>query len=306
MELVDITREFLFSILGPNGDTTPPESRYSKLDYTFYGVYKLDVRCRSFFDQMQEMFLKYPEFQNETEERILCARDCLEQYVLYRIAEFAFKSTLDKEADEHLLHRMKVLSFLRPETLDIKSDLFDETLLAIAGDELRKINAYRTPGDKVACVVKCASVIFRSLSLSKTKNIADLHQNQSDNQSAAASRKETPSGTATAGAGGEAEKQKQDDSRSADSSIAGADDFLPLFIWVVMRSHIPRLCSNCEYIQTFLNPARLMGKSGYCLINLRSAIEFVNSVDGDQLNIDAKEFEDRLADAERELNGGFL
>ncbi|KAJ1421907.1 hypothetical protein B484DRAFT_332546, partial [Ochromonadaceae sp. CCMP2298] len=115
---------------------------------------------------------------------------------------------------------------------------------------------------KVGCVLKCAAVIFRSLSLSKTK-------------------------------GGE------------EGHIAGADDFLPLFIWVVMRSHIPKLCSNCEYIQTFLNPFRLMGKSGYCLINLRSAIEFVNSVTAEQLIMDPGDFDKTLALAERELNGGF-
>lgn len=42
------------------------------------------------------------------------------------------------------------------QALDIKPELFSETLLAMAGDELRKINACKTPGDKVACVVSGA------------------------------------------------------------------------------------------------------------------------------------------------------
>lgn len=94
-------------------------------------------------------------------------------------------------------------------------------------------------------------------------------------------------------------------SNASDNTPAGADDFLPLFIWVVMRSHIPKLFSNCEYIQAYLNPARLMGKSGYCLINLRSAIEFVMYIEAESLHIDAKEFDTKLAAAEKELNGGF-
>lgn len=119
--------------------------------------------------------------------------------------------------------------------------------------------------------MKSVSVVFRSLSLSKAKAEADSNTTNRN-----------------------------------DDAIAGADDFLPLFIWVVLRSHIPKLISNCEYIQAFLNPARLMGRSGYCLINLRSAIEFVNDVDADQLSVDPKEFNAKLAEAERELNGGFL
>jgi len=126
--------------------------------------------------------------------------------------------------------------------------------------------------------VKSASVIFRSLSLSRAKS--DSEQASSNGTSSSANQDDT--------------------------NIAGADDFLPLFIWVVMRSHIPRLCSNVNYVQTYLNPARLMGKWGYCLINLSSAIEFVKYIEADQLVIDPKEFEVKLIEAERELNGGFL
>ena len=124
-------------------------------------------------------------------------------------------------------------------------------------------------------------MIFRSLSLSRTKTDTDHSPHHPS------------SGVSSSG---------QEDN----NNIAGADDFLPLFIWVVMRSHIPRLCSNVAYVQTFLNPARLMGKWGYCLINLSSAIEFVKYIEADQLNIDQKEFDTKLTEAERELNGGFL
>ncbi len=130
--------------------------------------------------------------------------------------------------------------------------------------------------------VKSAAVIFRSLNLSRAKRDADHNSVLNSDGSAVNSS-----------------------SNENNSTPAGADDFLPLFIWVVMRSHIPKLFSNCEYIQAFLNPARLMGKSGYCLINLRSAIEFVNYIEAESLHIDAKEFDDKLNAAERELNGGF-
>jgi hypothetical protein len=124
--------------MGPNGDATQPnpkikvcwsfflllsrsQSAYRvcfwclQLKYVFYGLYKLDLRCKSFFDQVQDMLPNYPEFKGETDERLICARDCHEQYVLSRVGEYAFKTTLNTEADNQLLKRMKLLSFLKPE-----------------------------------------------------------------------------------------------------------------------------------------------------------------------------------------------
>ena len=117
----------------------------------------------------------------------------------------------------------------------------------------------------MACIVKCASVIFRSLSLSNLK--------------------------------------------AGDSSGAGAsaDDFLPVFIWVVLRSHVPKLVSNCAYIESYHSPRRLMGKAGYCLVNLRSALEFISSCDGKSISgMDSDEFDRNVREQERMLGGGFL
>lgn len=100
----------------------------------------------------------------------------------------------------------------------------NDIVWALARDELRKINSYRTPGEKIDCVVRCAAVIFRTLNLARAK--------------------------------------------SGDSP-AGADDFLPIFIYVVMHSQVPQLVSNCEYIQCFHNPDNLRSKAGYCFVNLR-------------------------------------
>lgn len=49
-------------------------------------------------------------------------------------------------------------------------------------------------------------------------------------------------------------------SRGASESRPGADDFLPLFIYIVLRSQIPQLYSNCEYITAYRNPSDLMTK----------------------------------------------
>ena len=94
-------------------------------------------------------------------------------------------------------------------------------------------------------------------------------------------------------------------SEASEATQVGADDFLPVFIWVVLRCNVPKLQSNCEYIQAFHNPVRLMSKAGYCFINLRSAVEFILVMDSNSLTMNPKDFHDKLERAERELNGGF-
>jgi Rab5 GDP/GTP exchange factor len=272
----------LCSILGPNGDMTPPPNP-KKVDYIFYGDDHLDSRCRNFFDSMQEKCLVHPEFKHENEERQIIIRDRLEQYVMNRIADIAFKGVRSesvKEEDELLARRMKTLDFLTAEALDIKPELINETLLAISRDELRRINAFKTPWDKISCVVKSADIIFRSLNLSRAKRDAHFDHVGQDSL-----------GSSSAAA-----------AASGDSSAGyGADDFLPLFIWVVLRSHAGLLASNCEYIYKYLNPARQMGKAGYYLTNLQSAINFVNYVEADSLSIDAELFQQKLAEAEQDM-----
>lgn len=138
----------------------------------------------------------------------------------------------------------------------------------MAEDELRRINSFRSPGDKINCIVRCCSVIFSVLNLA----------------------------------------------RGDSGSRPGADDFLPVFIYIVLHSKIQRLHSNCEYIAAYRNPADLMSKcvvvrsidlslpsgcltsvyvcrGGYCFVNLRSAIEFINVLDASMLSISQDEFQ---------------
>ena len=168
-----------------------------------------------------------------------------------------------------------------PQALDISPELINETLLDISRDALRRMNSFKTPYEKISCVVKAADIIFRSLNLSRAKR--DAHFDHTGVET------EGVSSTAAAAANGDS------------AAGYGADDFLPLFIWVVLRSQAVDLASNCEYIYQFLNPVRLMGKSGYYLTNLQSAINFVNYVEADSLTIEPEEFARKVAEAEADL-----
>jgi hypothetical protein len=149
--------------------------------------------------------------------------------------------------DEELKRQLEILQFLPAEALDIPLDLQNDVVWAVAGNELKKINAYRTAGEKIGCVVSCASLITRTLGAAKLK--------------------------------------------AGESAETGADDFLPLFIWVVLKSKCAFLYRNTEYISIFHQPTRLMGMGGYCLMNLRSALEFLRELkSADNISMDNAEF----------------
>lgn len=48
--------------------------------------------------------------------------------------------------------------------------------------------------------------------------------------------------------------------RKAEADKAGADDFLPVFIYVCLRARVPSVLANLEYVQGFRHPDALSGR----------------------------------------------
>lgn len=255
-DLVLQLKLFISSIIGPNGDCTPP-AKQQVLEYRFYGEYMLQERCVEFFEEIERLMGKHVSWQDIGDAGLIAAKNNFEKFVMTKISDIAFKTSREEDQDYEVSRRMSVLSFLTPESLEVNPNLQNDVVWTIAQEELRKMASFKCPGDKIACVVKCCQVIFSVLNLQRG---------------------------------------------SDDTSRPGADDFLPIFIYVVLKSHVPNLYSNCEYIQNYHNPSALMSKSGYCFVNLRSAIEFILTLDGSVLNIDNAEFDTKLAEGEAAWN----
>ena len=93
--------------------------------------------------------------------------------------------------------------------------------------------------------------------------------------------------------------------RNDKNARPGADDFLPVFIYVVLHSTVPQLHANIDYVSAYRNPQALMSKAGYCLVNLQSALAFLGNVRAKSLTgIDQDEFEVACRKAEGELGLG--
>ncbi|KAG1725754.1 hypothetical protein EDB19DRAFT_1754410 [Suillus lakei] len=72
----------------------------------------------------------------------------------------------------------------------------------------------------------------------------------------------------------------------------GADSFVPILIYVVLRANPQHLLSNVEFINRFRNPAKLQSEAGYYLSSLMGAVQFIESMDHTSLsNISQEEFE---------------
>ncbi|XP_074171094.1 VPS9 domain-containing protein 1 isoform X2 [Rhinolophus sinicus] len=59
------------------------------------------------------------------------------------------------------------------------------------------------------------------------------------------------------------------------AAAIGADDLLPILSFVVLRSRLPQLVSECAALEEFIHEGYLIGEEGYCLTSLQSALSYV-------------------------------
>eukprot|EP00656_Telonema_subtile_P054116 TRINITY_DN7998_c0_g1_i3.p1 TRINITY_DN7998_c0_g1~~TRINITY_DN7998_c0_g1_i3.p1 ORF type:complete len:600 (-),score=192.71 TRINITY_DN7998_c0_g1_i3:74-1873(-) len=71
----------------------------------------------------------------------------------------------------------------------------------------------------------------------------------------------------------------------------GADEFLPLLIFIVLKANPEDLHSNMQYITNYRHPARMAAEPGYFFTQLVSAVHFLDNVEAASLSIDPELFE---------------
>ncbi|KAL3860222.1 hypothetical protein ACJMK2_010377 [Sinanodonta woodiana] len=62
---------------------------------------------------------------------------------------------------------------------------------------------------------------------------------------------------------------------SKQSPDIGADDLLPVLCYIVCRSQLPQIVSECHAIENFVHEGYLLGEEGYCLTSIQTAISFL-------------------------------
>ncbi|XP_006461916.1 hypothetical protein AGABI2DRAFT_178887 [Agaricus bisporus var. bisporus H97] len=82
----------------------------------------------------------------------------------------------------------------------------------------------------------------------------------------------------------------------------GADSFVPILIYVVLKANPEHLLSNIEFISRFRKPSKLQSEAGYYLSSLMGAVSFIETMDHTSLScISQEEFEQNVEQAIREL-----
>ncbi|KAL1813610.1 hypothetical protein DCAR_0625973 [Daucus carota subsp. sativus] len=83
----------------------------------------------------------------------------------------------------------------------------------------------------------------------------------------------------------------------------GADEFLPVLIYVTIKANPPQLHSNLLYIQRYRSQSRLVSEAAYFFTNMLSAESFIMNIDAKSLSMEDTEFEKNMEFAQALLFG---
>ncbi|XP_042513929.1 vacuolar protein sorting-associated protein 9A-like [Macadamia integrifolia] len=220
-------------------------------------------RFQDFLSTMETSIRDHPLWSGASEEEIDCAVEGLEKYVMTKLYARTFASSQeDTKVDQEILEKIHLLQkFVRPEHLDIPEALHNEASWLLAEKELQKMNAFKSPREKLLCILNCCKVINNLL-----LNV----------------------------------------SMSAHRVLAGADDFLPVLIYVTIKANPPQLHSNLKFIQLFRQQSKLVSEVAYYFTNLMSAKLFIVDLDCKSLTMDEAEFQENMLAARLELQMNML
>ncbi|KAK5813922.1 vacuolar protein sorting-associated protein 9A-like [Gossypium arboreum] len=204
-------------------------------------------RIQEFFQTMEDAIRDHPLWASSSDDETDNALEGLEKYVMTKLHSRTFASTPeDVKIDAEISEKISLLqTFLRPQHLDIPSALQNEAAWLLAEKELKKINAFKAPRDKLLCIINCSRVINNLL---------------------------------------------LNASISEDHVPGGADDFLPVLIYVTIKANPPQLHSNLKFIQLYRRQSKLVSEAAYYLTNLVSAKSFILDLNAKSLSIEESEF----------------
>ncbi|KAF9682572.1 hypothetical protein SADUNF_Sadunf05G0123000 [Salix dunnii] len=231
---------------------------------------------QEFLANMEMAFKAHPLWAGCSEEELESAGEGLEKYVMTKLSSRVFASVPDDiKVDKQLSEKISLIQqFIRPENLDIKPTFQNETSW-LAEPPLDGSNLL------MPCDLKLAQKELQKINLYRAPrdklvcilNCCKVINNLLLNASMASN--ENP---------------------------PGADEFLPVLIYVAIKANPPQLHSNLLYIQRYRCQSRLVGEAAYFLTNILSAESFISNIDAKSLSLEESEFEKNMELA-RELTG---
>ncbi|XP_010530180.1 PREDICTED: vacuolar protein sorting-associated protein 9A isoform X2 [Tarenaya hassleriana] len=90
---------------------------------------------------------------------------------------------------------------------------------------------------------------------------------------------------------------------ASNENAPGADEFLPVLIYVTIKANPPQLHSNLLYIQRFRRQSKLVGEAAYFFTNMLSAESFISNIDAKAISMEEADFEKNMEFARALLSG---
>lgn len=196
-----------------------------------------DEKCdllEKFLQKLADEIEKHPIWSGASEEQLQDTFVTTERAIMSSIFKFAFypNGSIDMERDRTFHDHVKALQdVIHPnhKAVRVAKMYRREAPWDSAQKELLKINAYKTPTDKLKCVKRCCATIMNLLCM------------------------------------------------ASETSVPGADEFVPALVYVVIHANPPDLLSTVQYITDFYDQ-RLSGEEAYYWMQFCAAIAFIKTL----------------------------
>ncbi|TTB27308.1 GTPase-activating protein and VPS9 domain-containing protein 1 [Bagarius yarrelli] len=216
------------------------ESRMQDFIRAFQGFTAADDKTAAVEDFLRYLYGAMAHdviWQYASEEQLQDAQMAIERSVMNHIFKLAFYPNQDGDIlrdqvlQEHI-HRLSKVVNANHKALQIPEVYLKEAPWPSAQAEIRTISAYKTPRDKVQCILRMCSTIMNLLSLAN------------------------------------------------EDAVPGADDFLPVLVFVLIKANPPTLPSvhHSVHICNFY-ASQLSGEECYWWMQFTAAVEFIKTID---------------------------
>lgn len=186
------------------------------------------------------------------------------------------------------------------------------------------MDAKRTAYEKMLCITECSKNIYKAINISANikNNIVDLQSmpsspsnedismiNTLNQQTAPANYNDAnsliniSSSSSSGSTNNNNHTSSQVNSPKNAKSFATADDYLPAFIYIVLKANPTMLYSNMNFISRFAFEKRILqGEHAYHFCSLNAIINHIENLNAQHLNMSEEEFES-YSNGSNEQNG---
>jgi hypothetical protein len=134
---------------------------------------------QQFREKVLNAMAVHPLWKNLPPAEFDATAETLEKYVMTKLYSCCFAPSIEEiQKDKEFAKRLSKLQFLSPANFDIDPIHQNESKYQMAMNELRKMNAYKAPRDKLICILNCSKVIFSILN--RGRSVLDSETGSAD------------------------------------------------------------------------------------------------------------------------------